>query len=721
VVKSRRPGTVVDFASETRFEVPPVVFEQKITSAICVPMFAGGELFGVLIGHTHARREFTDNEIDLYQSFANQAAVAIKNAEYAEEAKQSEARYETIFNATSEAIFIHDAATGAVLDVNRAMLEMYGVSREEALRSQAHDLSAGDPPYSGKEAVAWIARAREEGPQTFEWLARRKGGELFWVEASLSFITVNDNPRVIAVVRDIDERKKAAAALEKSRAEFEAIFRAISDAVVFVDPERRIMMINPAFTATFGYLPGEAAGRTTAFIYADPGDYQRQGKARYSPRADGAEPVYEMEYRRKDGATFIAETLGAKVESGGKLLGYIGVIRDISERRRMEEQMRQVQKLESLGVLAGGIAHDFNNLLMAILGNADLALSELFPMSPARENLKAIETVSRRAADLCRQMLAYSGKGKFVIEKIDANDLIGEMIHMLEVSISKKVVMKLNLADNLPMIEGDPGQVRQVLMNLVINGSEAIGERSGVISISTGAMGCDHAYLADTFRDSELVPGTYVFIEVADTGCGMDEETRARIFDPFFTTKFTGRGLGMAAVLGIVRGHQGAIRVYSEEGRGTTFKILFPAARVIREEAVGNIPLPAKAGGDGRGQLVLLVDDEPTVLAVGGKMLEKLGYKVVCAKDGAEGLKIFAERCEEIWCVVMDLTMPRMDGEEAFREMRRIKKEVRVILASGYNEQEVSQRFVGKGVAGFLQKPFRMQDLQEALAKILDP
>jgi len=590
VFRNGQPGTVLDFTEEDRFEVPPVVFEQGITSAICVPMFAGDERFGVLIGHTRTRRVFTADEIDLYQSFANQAAVAIKNVLNVEAMRVSQARYEAIFNATGEAIFIHDGRTGRVLDVNRAMLEMYGCSREEVLAAGPEAFCAGVPPYTAGDASEWLRRAMEEGHQTFEWRARRRNGELFWVEVSLTRTEINGEPRVIAVVRDIGERK------------------------------------------------------------------------------------------------------------------------------RMEEQMRQVQKLESLGVLAGGIAHDFNNLLMAILGNADLALAEMSPVSPGRENIEAIETTARRAAELCRQMLAYSGRGKFVIEAIDLNALVQEMTHMLEVSISKKVVIKMNLAANLPRIDGDPGQIRQVVMNLVINGSEAIGERSGVVSISTGAMDCDAAYLEDTFGERGLVPGTYVFLEVADTGCGMDEATMARIFDPFFSTKFTGRGLGMAAVLGIVRGHSGAIRVYSEKDRGTTIKILFPASRIpaVEEEA----PVVTEAGIEGSGRLILMVDDEPTVRTVGAKMLERLGFRVITAGDGAEALELFAGRCDDIWCVLMDLTMPRMDGEEAFREMRRIKRDVRVILSSGYNEQEVSQKFVGKGLAGFIQKPFQLKDLREALSRI---
>ena len=395
------------------------------------------------------------------------------------------------------------------------------------------------------------------------------------------------------------------------------------------------------------------------------------------------------------------------------------------ERLALERQVQHAQKLESLGVLAGGIAHDFNNLLMAILGHADLALDELSPMSPARGNLKAIEKAAKRAAELSKQMLAYSGKGRFVVEPIDAGELVKEITHLLEVSISKKAMLKYNLAENLPTFDGDVTQIHQVIMNLITNASEATGDKSGVIALSTGTMDCDRAYLDDVNEvlraglDEPLPEGVYTYIEVADTGCGMAAETIEKVFDPFFTTKVTGRGLGMAAVLGIVRGHKGALKIYSEVGKGTTFKVLFPANEpsdngfaVRRKDETG--------GKDWRGSgIVLIADDEETVCAVAKLMLERMGFSVLTAPDGREALKVFREHTDKIVCVLLDLTMPRMDGEEAFREMRRLHPGVTVILCSGYNEHDATQCFVGKGLAGFIQKPFKMAALREKLKEVL--
>jgi signal transduction histidine kinase/ActR/RegA family two-component response regulator len=404
-----------------------------------------------------------------------------------------------------------------------------------------------------------------------------------------------------------------------------------------------------------------------------------------------------------------------------RVIGVLGTYEDITERRRAEEERRRLeaqllhtQKLESLGVLAGGIAHDFNNLLVALLGNVELAVAELPSTSPALPFLREIDTASSRAAELCRQMLAYSGRGSFVVEACDVSDVVRETSHMLGVSISKKASIRYDLASDLPPVEADPTQIRQVVMNLITNASEAIGEHSGVISLQTGVVTCDRACLTDTVVDDGLPGGAYVYLEVADTGCGMTPEVRGRMFDPFFSTKFAGRGLGMAAVLGIVRGHRGAIKVESDSGHGTTVRVLFPVGRRAR----GSRPKPptVTCAGTASGT-VLVVDDDDNVRPVTQQMLERLGFGVLLARDGREGLEVYRAHRDEITCVLLDLTMPVMDGEETLRELRALDPRVRVILSSGYNELEVVQRFAGQGLAGFVQKPYRLADLQAALAR----
>ncbi len=398
-----------------------------------------------------------------------------------------------------------------------------------------------------------------------------------------------------------------------------------------------------------------------------------------------------------------------------------GFITDITERRRadealaaLERKIQETQKLESLGVLAGGIAHDFNNLLTGILGNATLAGMELSPASPAHEHLESIRRSSHRAADLCRQMLAYSGRGRFVIRKLSLNALIEDTTQLVQLSIGKQSSLRLNLAAGLPPILGDATQLRQVIMNLVINASEAIGDRSGVIAVATGVAAFDRAYLDGTVLAPEIPAGAYVYLEISDNGGGMDAATQARIFDPFFTTKFAGRGLGLAAVLGIVRGHKGALRLYSEPGKGTTFKLLFPCAEGDAEpaDAVGG----TRPAWRGEGT-VLVVDDEESVRTTAEQLLRKLGFDVVLAADGREGVDIYETAPERFRLVLMDLTMPRLDGRKAFAEMKRLRPDLRVVLMSGFNEEETVTQFTGKGLAGFIQKPFSFETLAETLQR----
>jgi len=384
------------------------------------------------------------------------------------------------------------------------------------------------------------------------------------------------------------------------------------------------------------------------------------------------------------------------------------------ERLELERQMQHAQKLESLGVLAGGIAHDFNNLLTAMLGHMNMAQLKLAPESPAVPHLESLERIIHRASDLTRQMLAYSGKGRFVVRPYDLNHVVREMAHLLEVSISKKIALRFNLMEPLPLVEADAAQIQQVIMNLVTNASDAIGDCEGTIRLSTATASLDRHYLDQIFRGQNLAPGDYVTLEVADTGCGMAPEVQARIFEPFFTTKVMGRGLGLSATMGILKGHRAAMKIYSEEGRGTTFRLLFPvcAGMAAPEAPQPAAPIPRQQA------TVLLVDDEQMIREAAGAALESLGFKVVMACDGREAVETFRQN-GAIDLVLMDLTMPHMDGREAFHQLRRIRPSVPVILSSGYNEQESIQEFLGRGLAGFLQKPYTLRALEQLVLQAL--
>ncbi|MCM0080719.1 ATP-binding protein [Geomonas sp. Red32] len=398
----------------------------------------------------------------------------------------------------------------------------------------------------------------------------------------------------------------------------------------------------------------------------------------------------------------------------------VGFIHDITENKKGEEERlnleRQVlhsQKLESLGVLAGGIAHDFNNILTAIVGNADLALGRTEEQSPVAENLRRIISAATRAADLAKQMLAYSGKGSFRIEHVRVNAILVEMQHLLEVSISKKARLQLELALDVPAVEADPTQLRQIILNLVINASEAIGDAGGSIRVTTEYRHCGRSFLDGFQNDGELEEGCYVLLEVADDGCGMPREVQARIFDPFFSTKFTGRGLGMAAVLGIIRSHRGAIKVESEQGCGTTFTILLPATgKPVEEESRSTREHRLLQGK------VLLVDDEEEVRLTGAELLRELGFTVITGADGVEAVGLVQES-PDLLLVLLDLTMPNLDGEQCFNRIREIAPDLPVVICSGYHESEIAGKFKGKGLAAFLQKPYKFSDLKEVLGKVL--
>ena len=349
-------------------------------------------------------------------------------------------------------------------------------------------------------------------------------------------------------------------------------------------------------------------------------------------------------------------------------------------RKELELQVQHAEKLKSLGVLAGGIAHDFNNLLAAVIGFADLALENLPADAPARPHIEEVLTVGERAAELTKQMLAYSGKVRFEARVLDLHEVVVKLDSLMRAAVSKKAVLRYDLAEDLPAVEADASQIQQVLMNLVTNASDAIGKSDGVINVKTAVMAADRDYLAQTCllsqrgSDEELPEGDYVYLEVRDTGCGMDRDTIGKIFDPFFTTKFSGRGLGLSAVLGIVRGH------------GT----------------------------------ILVVDDEEDVRKMATKTLEKHGFSVVTATDGRDAVEVFQSSGDMIDAVLLDVTMPHMDGEETSIELRRIRPDVKIILSSGYHEQDAIQQFVGQTGTVFLQKPYRSMKLVELVHEVLD-
>ncbi len=394
-------------------------------------------------------------------------------------------------------------------------------------------------------------------------------------------------------------------------------------------------------------------------------------------------------------------------------------IRSVLARRQAEVALRdsqrrvqEAQKLESLAVLAGGIAHEVNNLLVSVLGNADLALAELSQASEARENLERILTSSKSAAKLCQQLLAYSGGGRFLIEPVGFPELVKGLQPRLRRTLPDHARLVLDLQPTEDRIEGDTGQLRQLVSNLVTNAAEAMTGPEGEIRVRSGVLEADREQLAAMSVDGELAAGRYAFLEVSDTGGGLDEEARRRMFEPFYSTKMTGRGLGLAAVLGIVRGHGGAIDVDSRPGIGTTIRVLLP---VIEEAVPEASTKPATAAGGGT---VLLIDSDPSVQTITRSLLEELGFEVLLAAGGGEGLELFRRHAQRVAAVLLDATRPTTASERIFHQLRRIEPAVRVVLTSGYDELEIAQDGDWQGLAGFVQKPYGKSDLRAVLERL---
>jgi PAS domain S-box-containing protein len=521
---------------------------------------------------------------------------------------------------------------------------------------------------------------------------------------------------IITIILDITERKKMENALRDSEARTKAILEANPDLMFVLNEKGTILDYKAESEEELYKSPEEFLGKDIYEI-VPPELAELTLEKILKVKETGTLHTYEYSLDINGLQYFESRVVPFGDDK------FIAIIRNITEKKKaeaerleMERRLQHVQKLESLGVLAGGIAHDFNNILTAILGHSELALFSLEPFNPVRDSIREIENASHRAAELCRQMLAYSGKGKFIIEDIDLSILISEMVNLLKASISKKAVLNMELEQDISLIKGDATQIRQIVMNLITNASDALEGKHGVIRITDGMIQCTQETLSEFAFGAGLDAGKYTYIEVTDTGIGMDRETIGHIFEPFFTTKFTGRGLGMSAVMGIVRGHNGAISIQSEPGAGSTFRIFFPS---VDKVLTAGKTRPAEDSNLKKGNgMVLVVDDEEIVRSTIKPMLEKLGFSVLLASGGYEAIRIFQEKKEKINFLIIDLNMPHIDGEETLNELRKIDPSVKVLIASGYSEYELNERFAHRENLTCLQKPFSMSELSESIKKM---
>jgi two-component system cell cycle sensor histidine kinase/response regulator CckA len=521
---------------------------------------------------------------------------------------------------------------------------------------------------------------------------------------------------------------------EKSQAVLRAILESPRGIVIFaLDRDYRYLAFNENHARTIQHIWGdtiEVGMRMLDVIKRE--DDRERAKQNFDRALAGEsftihEAYGELERRHYENAY-------NPIHEDGQVIGLTVFLTDITERHlaeqelevyrtRLEElverrsaeleaahaQLLHVQKLESLGVLAGGVAHDFNNLLAVILGRAELAAGAVPRESPARQHLTIVQDTALEARMLTKQLLGYSGKGKFMIQLVDLNQLIESMLQLLRASISRAVSLTFEQAATPQLVEADVTQLRQVVLNLVTNAAEAIGDKVGRVTVRTFRREADRAYLTRTRAQPAVAAGSYVAIEVEDSGCGMDERVRSKLFDPFFTTKFAGRGLGLAAVLGIVTGHRGSIAVTSAPGQGSTFAVLLPSVGAeVEPPKPRSTPPPLQAERRGT---VLVIDDERAVRQMTAVSLESTGHAVLTAASGREGVALFQARPREIELVLLDLTMPEMNGEQTLRALQAIDPHVQALVMTGYAEDDVHERFEPDELAGFLAKPFARDEL----------
>ncbi len=666
----------------------------------------------------------------VYAYFAGKAIAVVRQARERERAEEilrrSNETLVTVLESMDADVYVADMDDHEILFMNRRMRQRFG----DGLVGKVcwREFRGTDQPCPHCTNADLVdAAGQPAGPRV--WEGYNPVVDRWYLNHDRAVRWADGRVVRLQLATDITERKRDEERLQFQNSLLQAQNDASIDGILVADPRGAVLSANRRF-AEMWQIPDpvlRTGNENEALTYAteqlsDPAGFLAKVRHLYAH----PEEQSRDEILFRDGRVFDRFSAPVRTE-GGAHLGRLWIFRDVTEQRRqaeerraLEAKMQQTQRLESLGVLAGGIAHDFNNLLMAVVGYADLALQELPGAAPGHRHVEKIQTAATRAAELTNQMLAYSGRGRFVVEPTDLNRLVREMVHLLEASITKKARLVLDLLEHLPPVTADANQLRQVVMNLITNASESLGEGSGTIRVATARVEVTASELASEYLDGELPPGLYVRLEVADTGCGMDGVTRARLFDPFYTTKFTGRGLGLAAVLGIVRGHRGTIHVESAPGHGTTMRVLLPAAQgpPVAEPA----PEALEPGqSSAAGATVLVVDDEPSVRDVARGILEQAGATVLEAADGRQALEVFRERGGRIDLVLLDMTMPHMAGPEAFERLRQMRADVAVILCSGYDEQDATGHFKDARPAAFLQKPYRAAALLRSVEKVLAP
>ena len=622
---------------------------------------------------------------------------------------------------------------GLIIQANLTGANLLGKARPKLINMRFGHFV--DPESEAQLYQHFLSVIKQGHKQACDLTLKRDDGSSFYarlesirIDAPVELRKGNAGTRAIRMaVIDITDRKNAEDAMRSSEERFRGMFERHNAIMLLVEPVTgRIVLANKAAERFYGYTASKLVSMCIQDINILP---PVEVEAEMNFALHELRNLFIFPHRLATGEVRTVEVHSSTIEHDGTIMLF-SIIHDVTDRKRLEEErmdmqhkLLHAQKLESLGVMAGGIAHDFNNLLMAIMGNLEFALTDRGLGAKGKHAIENAIQASERSAELSHQMLIYSGKFLYVPRDLDLGEQANINNDLLKSVIPKTTTLHFEINEGLPLIQGDEDQIQRVITNLVINSSEAIGKNTGDVTIKTGVMDCDESYLGRSRLEEKPEPGKFVFVEVTDNGCGMDAETLHKLFDPFFSTKFWGRGLGMAEVMGVVKGHHGAILVESEVGKGTTVRVLFPVATENRVPSVAvmnavETQVP-ETDSVRRRKTILLIEDEELVRNMVVMRLEVLGYDTIAAVDGVEGVRIFRERLNEIDLALLDFAMPRMNGVQAFEELVRIKPDVKVILSSGYAEDIVLQSFPGKRPAGVLHKPYKMEELKGQLERLL--
>ena len=714
VVKEKRAATVLDFINEQRFDVPPVVLKENITSALAVPMLIGDSVFGVLIGHTRGGRFFSPEEINLYQSIANQAAVAIKNVMHLESLQNSESRFRLVLDGLDALVYVADMDTYEILFINEYGKQLMGdVTGKICWQSLQQDQSGPCPFCTNKHLLD--ENGKPGGVYTWEFQNTVTNRWFYIHDRAINW----SDGRIVRMdfATDITEKKQAETELSAEKEQLAVTLRSIGDGVITTDINGNIVLLNKVAEKLTGWNSKEAYGHPLAEVFhivnEQTGEVCDNPVAKVLKSGQIVGLANHTILVAKDGSKLSIADSGAPIlNKESTIIGVVLVFRDVTEQLRMEKELAKGTKLESIGVLAGGIAHDFNNILTAIMGNINLARLDSGLEDATKTHLTEAEKASVRAKNLTQQLLTFAKGGEPLKEtsSLEAviKDSAGFILH------GNNVSCQFDIPDNLWLVDIDKGQISQVVQNIVLNASQAMTE-GGTIMIGCNNFTPKHTDTAGLPHDKRFVE-----ITITDSGAGMPADVIDKIFDPYFTTKQEGNGLGLAICYSIVTKHNGYIAVKSTPGTGTIFSVYLPASedRQDKTESAESVAI------DTNKSRIMIMDDEQSVRDVANAMLTHLGHEVVLVADGAEAIEVYREHHNSgrtIDFIIMDLTIPGgMGGKEAVKEILAIDQDAKVIVSSGYSNDPIMADCRQYGFCAAMVKPYQLQDFKTIISQIFD-